>query len=163
MQERPSRDEYYLNIALDVAKRATCLRRRFGAVIVNHDEIVSTGYTGAPRGAKNCIDLGDCPREKAGVPPGERYELCRSVHAEANAIISASRKEMLGGTMYLAGENVKDGTIATAQPCKMCKRLIINAGIEKVVVRAPNNFKKFLSGDWLNETIDFTSENIKGY
>lgn len=163
MQNRPSKDEYYLNIALDVAKRATCLRWRFGAVIVNHDEIVSTGYTGAPRGAKNCIDLGDCPREKAGIPPGERYELCRSVHAEANAIISASRKEMLGGTMYLTGENVKDGTIAIAQPCKMCKRLIINAGIEKVIVRAPNNFKKFLGGDWLNETVDFTSEGIKGY
>ncbi len=162
MQERPSKDKYYLNIALDVSRRATCLRRRFGAVIFNHDEIVSTGYTGAPRGAKNCIDLGSCPREEANIPAGERYELCRSVHAEANAIISASRQEMIDGVMYLAGENVKDGTLAAAQPCKMCKRFIINAGIEKVVVWQPDGVKVFQVKDWIDEE-EFDLTKAKGY
>ena len=134
--ERRDKTNYYLDIAETVAKRSTCLRRHYGAVIVNHDEIVSTGYAGAPRGRKNCSDLNRCVRTELGIPRGERYELCRSVHAEANAIISAPRSEMIGSTLYLVGLEYKDGSYVTnANPCAMCKRLIINAGIEKVVVR----------------------------
>jgi len=166
MKPRPSKDDYYLDIALMVAQRSTCLRRRFGAVIVKNDEIISTGYVGAPRGAKNCIDIGQCPRQKAGIPRGERYELCRSVHAEANAIISARRQDMIGGILYLSGQDLeKNEQIAQAQPCKMCSRMIINAGIEKIIVRTPAGGKKeMLTKDWLdNEIINFSQENIKGY
>ena len=133
---RTNKINYYLDIAETVAERGTCLRRNFGAIIVCNDEIVSTGYNGAPRGRANCMDLGVCIREKLGIPRGERYEICRSVHAEANAIISAPRSEMIGSTLYLVGLEYKDGSyVANANPCAMCKRLIINAGIEKVVVR----------------------------
>lgn len=127
---------YYLDIAESVAKRGTCLRRNFGAIIVVNDEIISTGYVGAPRGRKNCCDLKYCMREKLKVPRGERYELCRSVHAEQNAIISARRKDMLGGTLYLVGLTYSDGSyVEKARPCSLCKKMIINAGLEKVVVR----------------------------
>lgn len=133
---RTDKTNYYLDIAETVLERGTCLRRNFGAIIVNHDEIISSGYVGAPRGRKNCIDLGYCVRETLGVPRGERYELCRSVHAEMNAIISASRSEMIGATLYLVGKEVKTGDyIKDPAPCSMCKRLIINAGIRRVVAR----------------------------
>jgi len=133
---RIDKQNYYLNIAESVALRGTCIRRNFGAIIVNHDEIISTGYVGAPRGRKNCCDLGYCMREKLNIPRGERYELCRSVHAEQNAIISAARKDMIGSTLYLVGLNYKDGSyVENANPCALCKRMIINAGISKVVVR----------------------------
>ena len=133
---RPSKVDYYLEIAEAISKRGTCIRRIFGAVIVNQDQIVSTGYVGAPRGMTNCIDIKRCLRQEHNVVPGERYELCRSVHAEMNAIIHASRSEMLGSTMYLVGFNVKDGSCVTnTEPCKLCKRMIINAGISKVVVK----------------------------
>jgi dCMP deaminase len=134
----PRRDKinYYLDIAEAVALRGTCLRRNFGAIIVHHDQIVSTGYVGAPRGRKNCSDLGYCTREKFNIPRGERYELCRSVHAEANAIIHAARSDMLGASLYLVGKEYSDGSyVQNAAPCAMCKRLIINAGISTVVVR----------------------------
>lgn len=134
--KRVDKINYYLDIAQTVAARGTCLRRNFGAIIVKNDEIISTGYVGAPRGRQNCCDLGYCTREKLHVPRGERYELCRSVHAEANAIISAPRSEMIGSTLYLVGLEYKDGSyVENANPCAMCKRLIINAGIEKVIVR----------------------------
>ena len=107
--ERRDKTNYYLDIAETVAKRSTCLRRHYGAVIVNHDEIVSTGYAGAPRGRKNCSDLNRCVRTELGIPRGERYELCRSVHAEANAIISASREKMIGSTLYLVGSEASTG------------------------------------------------------
>ncbi len=137
MEKRPEKDEYYLNIAREVARRSTCLRRWFGAVIVKNDQIISTGYAGAARGAANCSDIGVCPRQQANIPQGERYELCRSVHAEMNAIIHASRADMLDSTLYLAGLNAKDGSIIKdARPCKMCSRLIINAGIKTVKVLA---------------------------
>lgn len=126
--ERISKDLYYLNIAKEVARRSTCLRRRYGAVIVNHDEIVSTGYNGAPRGETNCIDRQFCKREQMNVPKGERYELCVSVHAEANAIISAARRDMIGGTIYITGLE-HDDSYANPAPCIMCRRLIVNAGI----------------------------------
>ena len=133
---RRSKINYYLDIAETVLQRGTCLRRNYGAIIVKNDEIISTGYVGAPRGRKNCCDLGYCVREKLNIPRGERYEMCRSVHAEANAIISAGRREMLGATMYLVGKEVSDGSyIKNANSCSMCKRMIINAGIAKVVIR----------------------------
>ena len=116
--------------------RGTCLRRNFGAIIVKNDQIISTGYVGAPRGRENCCDLGYCTREKLQIPRGERYELCRSVHAEANAIISASRMDMLGSTLFLVGREVQTGEyVQGANPCAMCTRMIINAGIETVVIR----------------------------
>lgn len=134
--ERRDKTNYYLDLAEMVSQRCTCLRRHYGAVIVKNDEVISTGYVGAPRGRKNCTDLGECVRKKMGVPRGERYELCRSVHAEANAIISASRDKMIGSSMYLIGIEVDTGEyIKNANSCSMCKRLIINAGIKKVFIR----------------------------
>jgi dCMP deaminase len=131
--QRISKDMYYLGIAETVLERSTCLRRRYGAVIVNNDEIVSTGYNGAPRGEANCIDTGICERERLNVPKGERYELCVAVHAEQNAIISASRREMQGATIYIVGKEVSDGKYANPAPCMICRRLIKNAGITRVV------------------------------
>ena len=133
---RVDKENYYLDIAQTVLERSTCLRRCYGAIIVKNDEIVSTGYNGAPRGRKNCIGLGYCTRDALQVPSGERYELCRSVHAEANAIISAARRDTLGATLYLAGRNAKNGELLhDATSCSMCRRMIINAGIERVVIR----------------------------
>lgn len=133
---RRDKTNYYLDIAEVALSRGTCLRRNFGAIIVQNDQILSTGYVGAPRGRKNCCDLGYCTREKLGIPRGERYELCRSVHAEANAIISAPRVQMLGATLYLVGREFKTGEyVVGANPCAMCKRMIINAGISTVIIR----------------------------
>ena len=133
---RIDKENYYLDIAETVLERSTCARKHYGAIIVRNDEIISTGYNGAPRGRINCTDLGYCLRQKLGVPSGQRYELCRSVHAEANAIISAARKETLGGTLYLVGRDVETGTLhPDPQPCAMCRKLILNAGLDKVVMR----------------------------
>ena len=134
--ERISKENYYLDIAETVLERATCLRRVYGAIIVKNDEIISTGYNGALRGRKNCVDMGFCTREAMQVPRGQRYELCRSVHAEANAIISASRRDMVGSTLYLVGKDAQTGSLlGDATSCAMCRRQIINAGISKVVIR----------------------------
>lgn len=134
--KRIDKTNYYLDIAESVLERSTCLRRNFGAVIVKNDEIISTGYNGAPRGRENCIDLGYCMRDKLKVPRGERYELCRSVHAEQNAIISAARKDIIDATLYMVGITHEDGKyVKDARPCAMCKRVIINSGISKIVVR----------------------------
>ncbi len=134
--ERRDKINYYLDIADTVAERATCLRRRFGAIIVKNDQIISTGYAGAPRGRQNCTDLGFCTREKLNIPRGERYELCRSVHAEQNAIIHASRNDMIDATLYLVGREVSTGEyIVNASSCAMCKRAVINAGISTVIIR----------------------------
>ena len=134
--QRIDKENYYLDIAQTVMERSTCLRRWYGAIIVRNDEIVATGYNGAPRGRKNCADLGYCTREAMQVPSGERYELCRSVHAEANAIISASRNECIGATLYLAGRDAATGRLLPdATSCSMCRRIIINAGIARVVIR----------------------------
>lgn len=133
---RRDKTNYYLDMADVARERSTCMRRTYGAVIVKNDTIVSTGYSGAPRGRANCIDLGYCMREKLNIPRGERYEFCRSVHAEQNAIIAAARDQMLGATLYLAGREVSTGAlIKNADSCTLCKRMIINAGIEKVVIR----------------------------
>lgn len=133
---RIDKENYYLDIADTVAERSTCLRRCYGAIIVQNDEIIATGYNGAPRGRKNCADLGRCTREELKIPSGERYELCRSVHAEANCIISAARQEALGATLYMACRDPKTGAlIPDSTSCSMCRRLIINAGIRRVVIR----------------------------
>ena len=150
---RIDKENYYLDIAETVLERATCLRRCYGAIIVKNDEIIATGYNGAPRGRKNCADLGYCTRDELGVPSGQRYELCRSVHAEANAIISAARSDIIGGTLYLAGRDAKTGALLTdATSCSMCRRLIINAGIDRVVIRrSPTEYSVVHVEDWIRE------------
>lgn len=133
MNNRPSKDEYYINIAKAVLERSTCIRRKYGAVLVKDDEIIATGYNGAPRGETNCCDIGYCEREKQNVPKGERYELCVSVHAEDNAITSASRSKANGSTLYIAGLEATNGEYANPCPCTMCRRKIVNAGVKRVV------------------------------
>ena len=151
--DRIDKENYYLDIAQTVLERSTCLRRCYGAIVVNHDEIVSTGYNGAPRGRKNCADLGYCTREAMHIPSGERYELCRSVHAEANAIISASRREVLGATLYMACRNPVTGELVPGSTsCSMCRRLIINAGIDRVVIRnTEKDYSVVHVEDWIRE------------
>lgn len=161
--ERVDKNNYYLDIAESVAKRSTCLRKAYGAVIVKNDEIISTGYNGAPRGRKNCSDLCSCIRNELNVPRGERYELCRSVHAEANAIISASRQEMLNSTLYLVGFDIDSGEhVKNASSCSMCKRLVINSGIENVVIRDDNeNYRIISVNDWIED--DESLNGTMGY
>ena len=150
---RISKENYYLDIAETVLERSTCLRRCYGAIIVKNDEIVSTGYNGAPRGRKNCIDLGYCTREAMNIPSGERYELCRSVHAEMNAIISAARRDTLGSTLYLAGREAATGELLRhATSCSMCRRHIINAGIERVIIRTGEvDYEVVPVQEWIDE------------
>lgn len=161
--ERRDKTNYYLDIAQTVAERGTCLRRNFGAIIVKHDEIIATGYNGAPRGRTNCSDHGECMRDKLNVPKGQRYELCRSVHAEANCIISAPRTDMIGSSLYLTCLDAKTGLLyGEVEPCSMCKRLIINAGIKKVIVRtAPSEYRVFLVNDWVEN--DESLSGSEGY
>jgi len=157
--ERIDKINYYLDIAEATLERSTCIRRTFGAVIVKNDEIISTGYNGAPRGRRNCVDLGYCIREKLNVPRGERYELCRSVHGEQNAIISASRKDMIGADLYLVGKTFgKDEYVKDARPCSMCKRVIINAGINKIYIR---NNKTDYTEISVNEFVE-NDESLEG-
>ena len=160
--ERISKENYYLDIAETVLERATCLRRVYGAIIVKNDEIISTGYNGAPRGRANCVDMGYCSREAMNVPRGERYELCRSVHAEANAIISASRRDMVGGTIYLVGRNAATGgLLPDATSCLMCRRMVINAGLERVVIRrTKTEFEVVPVETWIAEDDLMTPENV---
>ena len=149
---RIDKDNYYLDIAETVLERGTCLRRNYGSIIVKNDEIIASGYAGAPRGRANCIDLGFCMREKLNIPRGERYEMCRSVHSETNAIISAARSEMIGATLYMAGRNAKTGELVPdTTSCAMCKRQVINAGIEKVIVRnTPAQYTVYdVQKDWV--------------
>lgn len=160
---RTDKINYYLDIAETVLKRGTCIRRKFGAIIVKNDEIISTGYVGAPRGRTNCSDLDYCTREKLNIPKGERYELCRSVHAEANAIISAPRNEMIGATIFLACHDARTDTLyGDVEPCSMCKRLIINAGIKQVIVRtSETGYKTYNVEDWITDDESLTLN--KGY
>jgi len=156
MPNRTDKVNYYLDIAETVLERGTCLRRNYGAIIVNNDEIISTGYTGAPRGAKNCIDAGICLRDDMGIEHGERYELCRSVHAEMNAIISASRRDMIGSVLYLVGRDTKTHEyVKNTMPCLICKRLIINSGILRIITRQDKTEYSIINvSDWdgLKET-----------
>ena len=160
---RRDKTNYYLDLADVVSKRGTCLRRNYGAVIVNNDEVISTGYVGAPRGRQNCSDIGTCIRQKMNVPRGERYELCRSVHAEANAIISAEREKMMGSTLYLSGREVSTGElIANSCCCSMCKRMVINAGIKTVVVRdTDTEYRTIDVQEWIDN--DESLEGTMGY
>ena len=164
MEQRTDKIDYYLGIAAAVLERSTCLRRQYGAIIVRNDEIISTGYNGAPRGRKNCSDLGRCTREVLSIPSGERYELCRSVHAEANAIISAARSECLGGAIYLVGRDAVTGElIDQEEPCPMCRKMIINAGLSKMIVRqSSGRYQVFNVQDWVfNDDTLFPPENEK--
>lgn len=146
-QERPSWHEYFLDIAAAVGRRSTCLRRKYGAIIVNDKIIISTGYNGAPRGEANCIDTGSCEREKHNVPKGERYELCVAVHAEQNAMINADPEKMKGAMMYIVGYNA-DGTLASGKPCLLCRRMIRNAMLKKVIyLEADGSMVKIAPGD----------------
>ena len=160
---RRDKINYYLDIAEVVSKRCTCLRRHYGAVIVKADEVISTGYVGAPRGRNNCTDLNTCVRKERQIARGERFELCRSIHAEANAIISASRKDMIGGTMYMVGIDVQTKEYTkNANSCAMCKRLIINAGIKELVVRDTNDSYRVIQvQDWVEN--DDSLEDVFGY
>lgn len=160
---RRDKVNYYLDIAEQVSMRSTCLRRHFGAVIVKDDEVISTGYAGAPRGRKNCSDLQSCIREEKQVPRGERYELCRSVHAEANAIISAPRKDMIGSSLYLVGIDIgTGGYVENASSCSMCKRQVINAGIKQVYIRDDKDTFRIVDvQDWIEN--DDSLEATLGY
>lgn len=151
--KRKDKENYYLDIADAVLQRSTCLRRRYGAIIVSNDEIIATGYNGAPRGRKNCMDLDYCTREKCNIPSGERYELCRSVHAEANCIISAARRDMIGSSMYLVGRDAKNNELLTnTTSCSMCRRQIINAGIEKIFCRTgEDTYSITYVSEWIDD------------
>ena len=157
---RRDKINYYLDIAETVLERGTCLRRNYGAIIVKNDEIISTGYTGAPRGRKNCNELGFCRREQLNIPRGTQYELCRSVHAEANSIISASRRDMIGSTLYLVGKEVKTNSyVENGNSCTMCKRMIINAGIDKVIVRdTKNEYREIEVEEWIHNDDSLSSD-----
>ena len=158
---RRDKINYYLDIAETVLERSTCIRRKFGAIIVKHDEIISTGYNGAPRGRRNCVDMGYCTREQLRVPRGERYELCRSVHAEQNAILSAARADMIDATLYLACHDARtDQLDGEVEPCSMCKRLIINAGIKQVIVRQTRDAYKIITvSDWVEQDESLTGSS----
>lgn len=160
---RVSKHNYYLDIAQTVAERGTCLRRLFGAIIVKDDVIVSTGYNGAPRGRKNCTDMQLCMRDKLGIPRGERYEMCRSVHAEANAIIAAARERMLGATLYMVCISPQTGELLSGTTsCMMCKRQIINAGISTVIVRDTKEEYRIINvEDWIEN--DDSLSGVFGY
>ncbi len=159
-EKRPTKENYYLDIAQTVANRATCLRKKYGAIIVKNDAIVSTGYNGAPRGRANCSTLGMCMRDELKIPRGERYEMCRSVHAEANAIINASHEQMIGSSIYLSGVDSKTGELLSdVCSCMMCKRMIINAGIETVVIRnTPEEFTVVKVQDWVEQDDSLTGK-----
>lgn len=163
MIERRDKINYYLDLAETVSKRSTCIRRKYGAVIVKNDEVISTGYVGAPRGRKNCTDTGKCIRQELSIPRGERYELCRSVHAEMNAIISAPRDKMIGSDMYLAGVDAQTGEyIPNSSSCSMCKRVIINAGIERVFIRDDGDeYRRINVQDWIDH--DESLDGARGY
>jgi len=161
--ERRDKINYYLDLAEVASERSTCLRKRWGAILVKNDEIIASGYNGAPRGRKNCMDLNYCMREEMHIPRGERYELCRSVHAEANAIISAARKDTIDSTLYMVGKEMKDGSyVEHANSCAMCKRMIINAGIKEVVVRDTKDEYRVISVKEFIEN-DETLEMVTGY
>ncbi len=153
-QDRTSKDEYYLNIAKEVALRSTCFRRSIGAIIIRDDQIISTGYVGAPRKTKDSFEHGSCLRDKLNIPHGQRYELCRSVHAEQNAIINAARAgvSLLGGDMYIYGSVYKDKTPVNAFPCFICKKMIINAGLNRIVCSTEDGkMKVFRVADWIKD------------
>lgn len=136
-----------------MAKRATCLRRGYGAIIVSKDdEIISSGFNGSARGTEDCLQRGVCKRQDLQIPSGERYELCRSIHGEQNAIISAARRDMVGSTLYLSGIDMQTKeALDTPEPCMLCRRFIINAGIEKVVMMRKDGYETEMVSDWVDQ------------
>jgi dCMP deaminase len=153
---RISKNEYYMNITKEVASRSTCFRAHHGAIIVKEDQIICTGYNGSPRKTKDCLERNNCLRDELNIPSGQRYEMCRSVHAEQNAIINAARSgtNLLGGTLYLYSEKLdSDGNskIIEALPCFICKKMIINAGLEKLVSNTPGGLKIYEISDWVDD------------
>lgn len=152
--KRPAWDEHWLEIAFVVSKRSTCLRRRFGAIIVKNNVMLSTGYNGASRGTPNCTDLGKCYRKEHNIPSGSQYEKCRSVHGEANAIINAAREGVAikDTVLYLYGVDADKNEVIDSKPCKMCRRMIINAGITEVIVMEKSGIRKYLVQDWIVES-----------
>lgn len=150
---RPSKIEYYLKMAETVSTRSTCLRIRYGSVIVKNDRIISTGYNGSPKGRPNCCDIGECYRKKHNIPHMTRYETCASVHSEMNAIISGTFHEMNDSTLYLCGIDVDSNKYVEADCCMMCKRAIINAGIKNVIFRtATGGYREIDVSDWNNDS-----------
>lgn len=150
---RPTKDEYYLNIAREIARRATCLRGKIGAVIVKNDVIIATGYVGAPRKTKDCLERGECLRDKLNIPHGQNYELCRSVHAEQNCLLNAARAgvSLLGGNMYMWGED-REGRPINGLPCFICKKMIINAGLKRFIGNTNDgSYKIFEVQDWVKD------------
>lgn len=160
---RPSKIDYYLQLAKDAALRSTCMRRKYGAIIVKDDVIISTGYNGAPRGRVNCIDLGYCYRQEKQIPAGQMYEKCRSVHAEQNAMYQASYDRMFGSVLYLAGVEYGTGKTVDAEPCSMCKRAIINNGIRFVIcLHANGTWTSIDVNSWVQND-DSLNPNMGGY
>jgi len=152
MNTRKPKTEYYLDMADVISSRGTCIRRNYGAIIVKNDRVIATGYTGAPRGCKNCSDIGTCRRQELNVPSGQRYELCRSVHAEQNAIIQANGMETIGATIYIVGRDANTHELVDGYPCLLCRRMIINAGIERVILRMSDGTAKAISvQDFIDE------------
>ena len=156
--KRPSKDDYYLGLAVKISERSTCLRRHFGALIVKDDALVSSGYNGAPRGARDCLEDNSCLRKEMNIPSGERYELCKSVHAEQNAIINAARSgtSLMGGDMYIYGrirdEEGGPGEVIDAFPCFICKKMLINCGLKKVICSLKDGgFQVFEVENWMKE------------
>ena len=164
INNRVDKNNYYLDIAETVSQRSTCLSKLYGAVIVKNDEIISTGYNGAPRGRQNCCDIGECYRVKHDIHRGQDYTSCRSVHAEQNAIISTDRASMIGSTLYLSGYDLKRNKyVENANSCSICKRIIINSGIEKVVIRDNKiEYREILVNSWI-ENDDSLDVNRIGY
>jgi len=152
--KRISKDEYYLGIAKEVSRRSTCFRRSIGAIIIRDDQIISTGYVGAPRKTKSSFEHGSCLRNKLNIPHGHRYELCRSVHAEQNAIINAARAgvSLLGGDIYIYGSDYEKKEPIDANPCFICKKMIINAGLRRVICStAEDKMEIFSVSEWAKE------------
>lgn len=150
---RPSKIDYYMGIAKQVAERSTCLRVKIGAIIVRQDQIIATGYVGAPRGCKDSQEHGFCLRTRLGVPHGHRYELCRSTHAEMNCVINSARAgvSLLGGDMYIYGERQPDYEKLDAFPCFICKKMLINAGLNKIICSTKSGRPQiFKIDDWVN-------------
>jgi len=154
---RISKDKYYMNIAKEVSERSTCFRARHGAIFVRDDQIISTGYVGAPRKTKDCFERGNCLRNELGIPSGQRYEMCRSVHAEQNAIINAARAgvDVLGGIMYLYSEKINskgESEVIESYPCFICKKMIVNSGLDKLVSNTPSGeLKTYSISDWTDD------------
>ncbi len=152
--KRTTKNEYYLGIAKEVARRSTCFRRSIGAIIIRDDQIISTGYVGAPRKTKDSFEHGECLRDKLNIPHGQRYELCRSVHAEQNAIINAARAgvSLLGGDMYIYGSTYAEHRPIDAFPCFICKKMIINCGLNQVISStADGGMKTFRISQWAKD------------